>query len=282
VKVSPSKIKVFGDCANQFKYQYVLELPGQQYGALTVLGTVFHYAAEVYELYDNDIDLAVQTFRYYWNHSDELGQKIDWYPPRTSHQTLEDRGVEMLERYHDLSPWKGGELVGTEIRFEVPLGSHQIRGVVDKLFYRPQKRELEIIDFKTGARVPKRLRYNLQFTCYLYATTRPEFWEQVPGWEDFWPQAMTLKRQGQWFHARDAKVFNVGYRDDSDYRRLLLAVDQMEAAIEAGIYPLTIEGEVCGWCPWLEDCGTEVESPNHELADRLQEPDRRRAHAIPS
>jgi hypothetical protein len=84
VKVSPSKIKVFGDCANQFKYQYVLELPGQQYGALTVLGTVFHYAAEVYELYDNDIDLAVQTFRYYWNHSDELGQKIDWYPPRTS------------------------------------------------------------------------------------------------------------------------------------------------------------------------------------------------------
>ncbi|KKK54757.1 hypothetical protein LCGC14_3081500 [marine sediment metagenome] len=51
MQVSASKIKVFGDCANQFKYQHVLKLPGQQWGALTVIGTVFHYAVEVYELY---------------------------------------------------------------------------------------------------------------------------------------------------------------------------------------------------------------------------------------
>jgi hypothetical protein len=265
MQVSASKIKVFGDCANQFKYQYVLKLPGQQWGALTVLGTVFHYAVEVYELYDYNIDLAVRTFRYYWNHVEELGEKIDWYPPRSSHTNLEERGVEMLERYHELLPWKGGELVGTEIWYEVPLGIHTLRGRIDKLFYRPQKQELQVIDFKTGVTVPKRLRYNLQFTCYLYATTRPEFWEQVPGWEDFWPTAMEAKRIGQWFHARNNKMFNAGYRDDSDYKRLLLAVDQMEAAIEHNIFPLTIEGEPCGWCPWLDDCGTEVNSPNSDL-----------------
>lgn len=265
MRVSPSRIKTFGDCANQYKYQYVLKLPGQTYGALTVLGTVFHYAVEVYELYDNDIDLAVKTFRYYWNHTEELGQEIDWYPPRTSHQSLESRGVDMLERYHDLSPWKGGELVGTEVEFVVPLGKHELHGYIDKLFYRPQKDELQVIDFKTGSSVPKRLRYNLQFTCYLYATTRPEFWTQVPGWEDFWSTAVELKVQGQWFHARNNKMFNVGYRNDSDYKRLLLAVDQMEAAIENNIFPLTIEGQACGWCPWLDDCGTEVESPNQDL-----------------
>jgi RecB family exonuclease len=266
--VSPSRIKVFGECANQYRYQYILKLPGEQKGALTVLGTVFHYAAQVYELYDNDIDLAVQTFRYYWNHAEELGEKIDWYPPRSSHDSLEERGVTMLERYHDLAPWKGGELVGTEVEFVVPLGqNHNIRGIIDKLFYRPQKRELQIIDFKTGLRVPKKLRYNLQFTCYLYATTRPEFWAKVPGWEDFWPKAINLKRTGQWYHARENKTFNVGYRDDSDYRRLLLAVDQMEAAIEADIFPLTIEGEACGWCSWRDDCGTEVSSPNTDLEE---------------
>jgi hypothetical protein len=76
---------------------------------------------------------------------------------------------------------------------------------------------------------------------------------------------MELKRIGQWFHARNNKMFNAGYRDDGDYKRLLLAVDQMEAAIDNDIFPLTIEGEACGWCAWLDDCGTEVSSPNSDL-----------------
>lgn len=270
MKVSPSRLGVFGQCANQYKYQHVLEIPGEQKGALTVLGTVFHFALDVYEQYSNDLNLAVHTFRHYWNNPDELGEKIDWYPPRTSHGGLEAQGVDMLERYHELSPWKGGKLVGTEVRFEVPLGTHTLRGVIDKLFYRPQVNELQVIDFKTGVRVPKRLRYNLQFTCYLYATTRPEFWDQVPGFEDFWKTALDAKRIGQWYHARNNKMFNAGYRDDSDYKRLLLAVDQMEQAIEHDIYPLTIEGEACGWCSWRDHCGTEVDSPNKDIHANIQ------------
>lgn len=270
MRVSPSRLKLFGDCAQQYKYQHILKLPGQQTGALTVVGTVFHYAIQVYELYDNDIDLAVKTFRHYWNNPEELDEKIDWYPPRSSHSSLEEHGVSMLERYHELSPWKGGQLVGTEIDFLVPLGpNHEIRGIIDKLFYRPSVNELQVIDFKTGVDVPKRLRFNLQFTAYLYATTRPEFWAEIPGWEDFWEQAMATKRMGQWFHARNNKMFNAGYRDDGDYKRLLLAVDQMEAAIKADVFPLSIEGQSCGWCPWVDTCGSEVESPNQDLVQEL-------------
>lgn len=265
MEVSPSRLKMFGTCAQQYQYKHVLELEGDQYNAYTTLGSVFHYAVEVYEQYDNDIDLAVKTFRYYWNHVDELDLRIDVYPKRTSHQGLEDHGVQMLERYDLLAPWKGGTLVGTEIWFEVPIGTHTLRGYIDKLFLRRQAGELQIIDFKTGYKVPQKLRHNLQFTSYLYATTRPEFWLQVPGWEDFYERSLDLKRIGQWYHARNNKMFNAGYRNDLDYRRLLLAVDQMEQAIEHEIFPLTIDGEACGWCPWVEICGTEVASPNSDL-----------------
>lgn len=265
MQVSPSRLKVFGDCAQQYQYKYLLELEGDQYSAHTTLGSVFHYAIEVYEQYDNDIDLAVKTFRYYWNHVDELDLRIDYYPPRTNHQGLEDHGAQMLERYHALSPWKGGILLGTEIYFEVPLGHHTLRGIIDKLFLRRQAKEIQVIDFKTGTRVPQKLRHNLQFTSYMYATTRPEFWLQVPGWEDFWEKSIDYKRVGQWYHARNNKMFNAGYRNDLDYRRLRHAVDQMERAIEAEVFPLTIEGAVCGWCPWVEICGTEVASPNSDL-----------------
>ena len=246
MQVSPSRLRVFGECANQYKYQYILELEGQQYGAYTTLGTVFHYTLEVYELYGHDIDLAIRTFDYYWDHPEDLNARIDFYPTRTSHEGLREKAHIMLERYHDLTPWKGGQLVGTEIRFEVPLGSHIIRGVIDKLFYRPSVNELQIIDFKTGNYIPQKLRHDLQFTSYLYATTRPEFWQQVPNWEHFWPIALEDKRIGQWYHARNGKMYNAGFRNDFDYKRLRLAVDQMEEAIELNVFPLTIAGTYRG------------------------------------
>lgn len=264
--VSPSRLKVFGDCARQYYYQHVLELPGEQVNAYTTLGSVFHFAMDVYETYGNDIDLAVRTFRHYWNNLDELGLRIDIYPPRgLNHAALGDRGVDMLERYHDMAPWKGGVLIGTEIKYEVPIGGHTIRGIIDKLFLRPQVKKIEVIDFKTGANVPEKLRYNLQFTSYLYATTRPEFWENVPGWEEFYIDSLTYKRQGFWYHARNSKMFNCGYRDDLDYRRLRLAVEAMADCIEADLYPLTVSGEACGYCGFIEICGTEVESPNADV-----------------
>jgi hypothetical protein len=262
--VSPTKLKTFGDCAHQFHYKYVLELEGDQYSALTTLGSVFHYALEVYEQYNYDLGLAIRTFRHYWANPEQLGLRIDFYPPRMNHVSLEQNAVDMLERYHELRVWRGGELIGTEIKFEVPLGNHILVGIIDKLWLRRQKQQLQVIDFKTGYKVAKKLRLNLQFTSYMYATTRPEFWAYVPGWEDAWESFQDYERTGQWFHARQAKAFNAGTRTDLDYRRLLLAADQMERAIEHDIYPLTIEGEICGWCPWVEICGTEVSSPVQE------------------
>lgn len=266
MRLSPTRLKTFGECANQYKYQYVLKLEGEQKNAYTVLGSVFHMAIEVYELHDHNIDLALRTFSHYWNHPEDMGERIDFYPPRTTHRAMEESGLEMLQRYHELEPWKGGIILGTEVRFEVPLGLHTLVGVIDKLYLRPQKREIQVIDFKTGYKVPERLRFNLQFTSYMYATTRPEFWASVPGYEDFWMDSLAYPRLGQWYHARSHKMLNAGFRDDLDYRRLLLAADQMAAACEADIFPLTISGEACGYCSWVDICGTEVDSPNSDLS----------------
>ena len=271
MEVSPSQLKVFGDCSRQWYYKYQLGLDGEQVNAYTVLGSVFHYAMDVYETYGHDIDLAVRTFRHYWNNLDELDLRIDIYPPKgLSHEKLEERGVDMLERYHSMEPFKGGILVGTEIEFRVPLGEHVITGIIDKLWLRPQKRELEVIDFKTGASVPEKLRHNVQFTSYMYATTRPEFWQEIPGFEEFWVDSLEFKRKGAWYHARNSKMYNCGYRGDLDYRRLLMAVESMAACVEADAYPLTISGEACGYCGFIDICGTEVASP---LSDVIKHPE---------
>ena len=242
-----------------FYYERILNLPAGPSGSLTVLGSVWHYAVEVYEEYDGDIGLALKTFDYYWDSPELLGQTIDFWHPRTSYEGLRKRGREMLQRYHDLQPFQYGTTLGTEIEFVVPIGSHEIHGIIDKLQMRPRKKELEIIDFKTGAKTPTKLRHNLQFTSYMYATTQPEFWAAVPGHEDGYELYRNYKRSGWWLHARNTKKIHVGERTQRDYDRLLLAIDEMEKAIDQGIFPLTISGEECGYCPYEEDvCATEV------------------------
>jgi len=260
MRVSPSRLKVFGDCSRQFYYQHILKMPQGEVGSLTVLGSVWHFAVQVYEEYGQNLELGLKTFDYYWDNPEKLdrGQKIDFYHPRTTHEGLRDRGHKMLVQYHEMLPWKSGTNIGSEVVFLVPIGDHELSGIIDKLWVRPRNKTLEIIDFKTGAKVPEKLRYNLQFTSYAYATTTEEFWQQVPGYEDGHERFKSYRRQGWWYHARNSKKFNAGFREEKDYRRLLLAVESMEKCIDADAFPLTVEGAACAYCPYEEICGTEV------------------------
>ena len=264
MQTSPSSLKLFGDCARQYFYKKILHLEGDEVGSLTTLGSVWHYAVDVYENFDHDIDLAKRTFVYYWDNFDELGLRIDFWHRSTNHNGLKTRGLTMLDRYHELSPWQTGRLVGTEVEFHVPIGEHVLHGYIDKLWARPGQKILEVVDFKTGSYVPAKLAYNVQFTSYCYATMRPEFWANVPGFEDGHLKFAGWKRNGWWYHARNHKMINAGTRTDLDYRRLSLAVQSQNLAIEREVFPLDYSGESCGWCAWVEICGTEVESP---LAD---------------
>lgn len=262
MRVRQSELKQFGGCARQYYYSRVLDLGADRVGSLTILGSVWHYAAEVYENYDNDLELAKRTFEKYWERPSLLGLKIDFWHNRTTFQGLLLRGLEMLEKYHELEPWRGGRLLGTEIQFVVPIGEHELTGTIDKLWMRPGQQKLEVIDFKTGSYVPQKLRQNIQFTAYCYATERPEFWQFVPGFEDSYDDFLGWERAGWWYHARNAKMFNAGDRHDLDYKRLYLAVTEMNNAVEANVYPLDITGENCGWCPFVDGvCGGEMDSP---------------------
>lgn len=260
MRVRQSSLKQFGICAKQYELSQVLELAEEQVGSLTVLGTVWHYAVDVYETFDHDLDLAKRTFAYYWENPKELGEKIDFWHRSTTHQGLMKRGMKMLEQYHELSPWETGKRIGSEIHFVVPIGDHELEGTVDKLWWRPGQKRLEVLDFKTGAYVPEKLRYNIQFSAYCYATTRPEFWANVPGYEDGHVKFAKAKRGGYWYHARNGKMFSAGERELTDYKRLYLAITEMEQAINLGVFPLNIQGENCFYCPFSDGtCGSEVD-----------------------
>lgn len=263
MRVRQSHLKAFANCARQYYYGHVLGLGTGLVGSLTVFGSVWHFAVDVYENYGNDIDLAKRTFRKYWTNPGLLDLKIDFWHRGSNFQTLTKRGLDMLDRYHELEPWRGGRLIGTEVGFEVPIGDHTLAGTIDKIWVRPQAKTIEVIDFKTGSYVPEKLRFNIQFTAYCYASTQEEFWAQIPGYEDGHVKFYNYRRQGWWYHARNNKMFNAGFREETDYRRLLLTINEMDRAIELGVFPLDYSGESCGYCPFADGvCGSEIKSLN--------------------
>lgn len=259
MRIRQSRLKQFADCPNQYRYAEVLGLGSESVGSLTVLGSVWHYSVEVYERLGGDLGSALATFEYYWAHPEELGFTIDFWHRRTTFDSLLKRGRKMLIRYDELAPW-GGDVIGTELRFEVPLGSHVLEGTIDKLVKHQGQRLLTVVDYKTGSHVPEKLKYNLQFTAYCYATERPEFWEQLGLPDDYYRYA-GWKRSGEWFHARNTKVFNAGYRGAWDYKRLRYMADEMERSIEENIFILDYSGVTCGYCAFVDICGDEVEDP---------------------
>ena len=217
----------------------------------------------MYEQWGRDVELAHRTFDRYWAAPHALGERIDFWHPTTTFEGLEKRGHEMIDAYHELSDWRSKSHVtlGTEIRFVVPLGErHELEGTVDKLVANKATKSISVIDFKTGSNVPRKLRFNLQFSAYCYATTRKEFWQFVPGFEDGYERFHGWSRDGWWYHARNGRFFNAGKRSDEDYRRVILAANEMENAIKANAFPLDVKGENCYYCPFSDGtCGAEVE-----------------------
>lgn len=120
--------------------------------------------------------------------------------------------------------------------------------------------ERELVDITTTSRTFVADGF-LVHNCY--ATERPEFWEQNGHPDDYFRYA-GWRRSGEWFHARNTKVFNAGYRSAQDYKRLRRMADEMERSIEQNIFLLDYSGESCGYCAFVDICGDEVEDPRLE------------------
>lgn len=165
----------------------------------------------------------------------------------------------------DLIRFDDHELLGLEYGFQVPIDGtwdddlgepHYLAGSIDRLAIRHFSRRPAIAcdDYKTGKK-PVTLRYNLQFTAYLYATTKLEFWTGHRGEDGFgvergteiYERTKTWGRRGTWIDLRQFRFEDAGWRGPIDYSRFAVAVEQYAATVKADIFPLTLSGEVCKW-----------------------------------
>lgn len=276
---------------------YYLERSGNpsiQTSALS-FGTVVHYALEIFERefrtgagWAVAKQTAIDTFKHFWHpmNMETICPKPEVWLRGQSYGSLQKIGVDGIAWYADWAKGRDEELLATEYGFMVPIEGtwdydldepHILAGSVDRLSAEFYKRQLVLKcdDFKTGKNY-EYLRQNLQLTAYLYASTRREFWCGWRGEDGFGDRGPELHvrfanayRRGSWISIKSQKAMDAGFRGPDDYSRFALAVEQVIASIKAEIYPLSISGENCSYCPYRDICaGVGVPGADHGAPPR--------------
>lgn len=274
MRIRQSDLASYSRCAQQkrltdLQRQGALSKPAEQLSR-TAYGTVMHHALHAMEKahfygQPDPLGQAVATFEYYWNPANisSLTDPVTIWCARDTYSGMARKGVATLELYWDrLQGDKAGRLLGLETSFTLPYVldgvEHELHGTMDRLSLRKaQTSYINVEDFKSGKDYEK-LRWNLQFTIYSWATLQPAFWDQgVWAGQGLYERFRLLPRRGTWISVQNGvKRSDAGYRGAADYARMDAALREYVRAVEAGIYPLSISGSVCEYCPFREGiCG---------------------------
>lgn len=272
--IRQSSLNSYARCAQQKKlYDVAAQGIGPQPASLsrTVYGTVLHHALQVMEaehFKDNPAALRVAraSFAYYWHpdHIEELpGTKaIDRWLVKDSYGGMRAQGLDRLDSYFDQLKVDNGLLLALEMPFYLPIdlgpgyGVHHLTGTMDRLALRRRARTpfVSVEDFKTGKR-PTFLRHSIQWTVYCWATTQPAFWDAWPDGPDRAAMYATWARRGTWIDMKLVKKVDCGERVDHDYERLKVALREYVKAHVHDVFPLSITGDNCQYCPFAKSCG---------------------------
>lgn len=292
MQIRQSDLASFNYCAQRMKLDRLAQGRGEQAPVLsaTARGTVIHHALQLmgqlhHEGREDALEVAKATFDYYWEPENVhllVGGPIDTWIGKDTWVGLKSMSHRALEGAYNFleAEAKRSILLALEHSFWVPIEidgeTHTLHGTVDRLSLRTyyKKPYLSIDDWKSG-REATYLDWATQWTLYAYASQNAAFWSDFVDSEGFQeieerlnarglqlydsPDDLPLiERRGRWLSVRDGfKERDCGWRTEQHYARLKAQLREYIKAVRADIYPLTVDGHVCNYCPWSRsgDCG---------------------------
>lgn len=272
--VRQSDLSSFSRCAQQKKLNDIFKASGTPREQLsrTAFGSVMHHAVSVMERlhFEKRLDAlekAHVTFAYYWTPENitQICEAVTIWCARDTYTGMLKKGHETLDLYRNYQLKDTSKLLALEIEFNLPFEldgvQHTFHGTMDRLSLRKLSGQsfLNIEDFKTGKDY-EHLRWNAQFSGYSWATTQEKFWTDAWGEDeglDLYDQLRLLARRGTWISLKSGVVRkDAGWRGPQDYDRFWACVRGYVKAVELDVYPLSLTGAVCFFCPYREGiCG---------------------------
>jgi RecB family exonuclease len=163
-----------------------------------------------------------------------------------------EEGIKILKNFYKKnSPWNFNT-VELESRFSIDVeddstGSmHTLTGFIDRIDKETDKDEYEIIDYKTGKKMPSQemLEDNMQLALYSLALkTR---------WPNLKPENI---KTSLYFLKHNEKISSTNSLDKLELakKNILTIIQEIERRIEDNDFPPTT-GPLCGWCGFKKIC----------------------------
>lgn len=280
MRFSASRIRSWMECQLAAKYHYEDNLPRKS-NAKAVFGSIIHEALQYYYDSRGDYDGALRKFIWAWANPDKAGHHIDYWPKFTSFGGLMSKGKDIIAYVHDSHRWQDFTVVGTEIKFLVPFGRHELTGFIDLLGIEKSgtgTELLKVIDYKTASKNPSfaQLGLDVQLTAYDYAVSQKAFWVGVDGNPEYpgvangewlWETVgRDITRRCIWWGVWTQKQIDAGPRTQRDYERLYRVCDEIEKATKAQVYVPKI-GEACTYCDFQDSCALQIPTALEQLND---------------
>jgi hypothetical protein len=264
MRLRQSDLKEWHRCPLAWKYSRLDHLPEEQ-GGSSIFGSILHDTVLYMEV-NADLPGAIERFNRLWLQPDLLDPtyQIDYYERGRNWKKFSELGPKILSNWWSIIQWEADHVLAREHYFEVPIGDgHTLAGTADKVALRFHAATNEwvvlISDYKTNAKTPTYdyLEEDLQFSAYAYASTREEFWANLPGGRgpELFRQYERLSRRGEWVQLQGPKRMDAGPRTQRHYNRLTMAVNAMAESVAMRIFVPTITGESCRYCAFRKPCG---------------------------
>ncbi len=254
MRTSYSALDTFKICPKKYQFQEIDKIktpkkPEQVFGTLVHSALKFMFERNpLYPTMDEVADFYSKT----WGGAAE---KILW-GSETEKETKEkiyfEEGLRMLKNFYKKnSPWNFNP-VELESRFSVEIKdeetgeTHSLAGIMDRLDKDPASEVYEIIDYKTGKKMPAEdsLADNLQLGLYALALKRR------------WPNINENQiKLSLYFLKHNEKISVAASAENLERvkRRILTTVREIAEKSKTGEFP-PMPGPLCGYCGYRKIC----------------------------
>ena len=193
MRTSYSAIDTYRQCPQRYEFQEIQRLRAPK-SREAIFGTLVHqtlkFMFEKNPLYPT-LDEVVGYFREKWPERETFLAESKADPSKRpwtdfEEKTYQEEGIRMLKKFYEKNaPWNY-LVVDLESRFEVTLADektgeiHILAGIIDRIDKLPDD-SYEIIDYKTGKRMPSQEALNRDLQLSLYSLGLQKRWPHLSG-----------------------------------------------------------------------------------------------------
>lgn len=242
MRTSYSALDTYKTCPLQYKYRAIDKIRGkktkeQVFGA--VVHRALHFMAKRNPLFPT-LDEVLNFYTQAWNQAQEqLGI------PEKEKEFYLEHGRTLLKKFYTKNPPWNFDILDLESRFEVLIDEHTLAGIIDRID-KPTGETYEIIDYKTGRRMPAQdaVDKDLQLSIYNLGLLKK--------WPFIKPEQVKLSL---YYLEHGEKISSKRAPEalEETKKEILNTIHEIQEREKKADFPPT-PGPWCQWCPYRPIC----------------------------